>query len=60
MPAYTYVDYVYFNNKNDAPEEHHIQSILKTNTNIDIKSLSKLMYETLKHLPKLFVDRMIK
>ena len=29
MPYYNYGDYVYINNKNDAPEEHHIQSILK-------------------------------
>ena len=59
-PAYTYGDCVYFDNKNDAPEEYHIQSILKTKNNIYITSLSKLMYETLKYLPKLFVDKMIK
>ena len=36
IPAYNYGDYVYLNNENDAPEEHHIQSILKTKTNIFI------------------------
>ena len=60
IPAYTYGDYVYFNNENDAPEEHHIQSILKTKSNIYITLLSKLMDNTLKYLPKLFVDKMIK
>ena len=34
MPAYTYGDYVYINSKNDAPEEHNIQSILKTKSYI--------------------------
>ena len=29
MPAYTYVDYVYINNKKDVLEEPHIQSTLK-------------------------------
>ena len=29
MPAYTYGDYVYKNNKNDAPDEYYIQSILE-------------------------------
>ena len=60
MPAYTCGYYVYFNNKKYAPEEHHIQSILKTKTNIYITSLSKLMDKTLKYLTKLFVDKMIK
>ena len=27
MKAYTYVDYVYFNNIIDAPKEHHNQYI---------------------------------
>ena len=60
MPSYTYGDYVYINNKYDAPEEHHIQSILKTHPDIYITSLSKLMDESLQYLPKLFVDKMIK
>ena len=60
MPAYTYGDYVYFNNKKNAPEEHHIQSILKLKQYIYITSLSKLMDETLIYLPKLFADKMIK
>ena len=60
MTAYTYGDYVYFNNENNAPEEHHIQSILKTKSDIYITLLSKLMDETLKYLRKLFVDKIIK
>ena len=60
MPDYTYGDYVYFNKKINALEEHHIQSILKTKTNIYPALLLKLMDEILKYLPKLFVDIMIK
>ena len=60
MPAYTYGDYVYLNNENDAPKEHHIKSISKTKTNNYITSLSKLMDEILKYLPRLFIDKMIK
>ena len=60
MPSYNYGEYVYFNNEKYAFEEHHIKSILKTKTNIYITSLSKLMDETMKYLPKLFVDKMIK
>ena len=60
IPDYTYGDYVSFNNKNDAPDENHIQSILKTNINIYRTSFSKLMYKKLQYLPKLFVDKMIK
>ena len=60
MPYYTYGDYLYINNENNAPEEHHIQSILKTKSGIYITSLSKLMGETLKYLPSLFVDKIIK
>ena len=60
MPYYPYGDYVYINNKNDEPEKHHIQSILKIKSDIYIPSLSKLMYESLEYLPKLFVDKIIK
>ena len=60
MPYYTYVEYVYINNQQDAPEEHHIQWILKTQLDTYITSLSKLMEELLKNLPNLFVDEMIK
>ena len=60
MPSYTFINHVYINNKNNAPEEHHIQSILKTKLDIYITSLLKLIYEPLKDLPKLFVDKMIK
>ena len=60
MSAYTYGDFVYLNKENNATEEHHIKSIFKTKTNIYITSLSKLMDETLKYLPHLFVDKMIK
>ena len=60
MPSYTYSDYVYINNKNDAPEEHYIQSILKTKSDIYIIYLLKLMDISLKYLPKLLVDKMIK
>ena len=28
MPAYTYGDYVYFNNNIDAPQKHHNKFIL--------------------------------
>ena len=56
MLDYNYDDYVYFNNEKNVPEEHHIQSILKTKTDIYITSLSKFMHEPLKYLLKLFVD----
>ena len=46
--------------ENDAPEEHLIQTILKTKSDIYITSFSKLMDESLKYLPKLSVDKMIK
>ena len=57
---FTYGDYVYINNENNAPEEHHIQSILKTKSDIYITSLQKLMNESLKYLTKLFVGKIIK
>ena len=60
MLYYTYANYVYINNKYDAPEENHINSILKTLPNINIISLSKLIEESLQDLPKLFVDKIIK
>ena len=60
MPSYTYDNYVYINNEYNTPEEHNIQSILKTQSNIYITSLSKFMDESLKYLPKLFVYKMIK
>ena len=60
MPYYTYRDYVYINNEYDEPEEHHIKSILKTQPDIYITSLSKLVDESLQDFPELFVDRMIK
>ena len=45
MPSYTYGEYVYLNNGYDEPEENHFQSILKTQSDIYITSLSKLMDE---------------
>ena len=39
MPYYTSGGYVYINNKYDAPEEYHIQSILNTNQYAYITSL---------------------
>ena len=51
---------MYINNKNDTPGEYHIQSIFKTQPDIYITSLSKLMDESLKYLPELFFDKMIK
>ena len=60
MPSYTYGDYVYINNKNNAPEEHHVQSRLKKQSYIYITSFLKFMDESFKYLPKLFVDKMIK
>ena len=60
MPYSTHGDYVYINNIYDAPEEHHIHSILKTHPDIYITSLSKLMDESFQYLPELFVDKMIK
>ena len=60
MTYYTYGDYVYINNIYDAPEEHHIHSILKTHPYIYITSLSKLMDESLQDLPELSFDIMIK
>ena len=58
MRSYTYGYDVYINNKYDAPEEHHIESISKTNQ--DIYILSKLMDESLQDFPMLFFDKMIK
>ena len=60
MPAYTYGNYVYLNNSIDAPKENHNQLILGQEPNFYITSLSNLMDETLKLLPKLFVNKMIK
>ena len=60
MPSYTYGDYVYINNEYASPEEHNIQSILKTQLDIYIASLLKLMDESLQDLPNLFVDKMKK
>ena len=59
MSYYTYDNYLYIHNKNDATEEHHSQSILKKKSDIYITSLSNLMDESLKYLPTLFVDKMI-
>ena len=60
MPPYTYGYYVYINNKYDAHEENHIQSILKTQSYIYITSLSKLMDKSQQDLPNSFVDKMTK
>ena len=60
MPYYTYGGYVYINNKYDKSEEHYIQSILKTQPDIYIASLSKFIDELLQDLTKVFVDKMIK
>ena len=60
MPAYTYGDYVYFNKNIDAPKEHHNQFILNQEPDFYITSLSNFMDETLKLLPKLFVNKMVK
>ena len=56
MSPYTYVDCLYINYEYDAPEEHHIQPILKTQSDICITSLSKFMDESFQYFPKLFVD----
>ena len=60
MPAYTYGDYVYFNNSTDAPKEHHNQLILNQEPDFYTTSLSNLMDETLTLLTKLFFNKRIK
>ena len=51
MPAYTYGDYLYFNNIIDTPKEHHNHFILNQKPDLYIKSPLT---------PKLFVDETIK
>ena len=48
---YIYRDYVYININYDVPEEHGIQLILKTQSDIYITSLSKLMDESMQYFP---------
>ena len=60
IPSYTYVYCVYINKEYVAPEQHNIQSLFKTPSDMYITSLSKLMDESLQDLPKLFVHEIIK
>ena len=59
MSYYTYGDHVYFNNNIYSHKEHHNQFILNQEPDSYITSLSNLMYETLKLLPSLFVDKIV-
>ena len=59
MPALTYGDYVYFNKNIDTSKENHNHFIWNQNPYFYITSLPKLMNDTFKSLPKLFVDEMI-
>ena len=52
MPAYTYGDYMYFNNSIDAPKEHHNQLTLNQEADFYITSLSKLTDDTFTSLPE--------
>ena len=58
MAAYTYGDYVYFNNRTDTPNKHHNNFILNQIPGMYITPLLKLMDEIFESLPKLFVDIM--
>ena len=60
MPANNYDDYVYFNTIIDATKEHHNQIILNQELDFYTTSLTNLMDDTFKSLPKLFVDIIIK
>ena len=60
MPAYSHGDYVYFNNRIDAPKEHHNKLIFNKELDFYITSLLKLMDDTFTSLPRLFFDIMIK
>ena len=60
MPFYTYGGCVYFNNKIDAPQEHHNKFIFNRELDFYIASLSNFMDETLTLLPELFVNKMVK
>ena len=59
MTAFTYDDYVYFNNNIDAPKEHNNQFILNQELDLYITSLSNFMDGTLTLSPKLFVNKMV-
>ena len=60
MSAYTYGDFVYFNNVTDTPNEHHNNIILNQITYFYMKSPSKLMNDIFESFPKLFVGIMQK
>ena len=59
ITAYTYGDYVYFNNSIDEPKEHHNNFILNQEPDVYMTSLSKFMDDTFTFMPKLFVDKII-
>ena len=59
MLDYTYGDYVYFNKIIDAPKEHHNKLILNQEPSFYITSQPNFMEETLKLLPKAFVNKIV-
>ena len=60
MPAYTYGNYVYFNNLTDTPNEHNNNFILNHVPDFHITSPFKLTYDKFESLPNLSVDKMQK
>ena len=60
IPAYTYGNYVYFNNIIDAPKEYNNNLTFNQKPHFNITSLSKLMDDTFTSSPKRFVDEMKK
>ena len=60
MSAYTYGDYVYFNNMTDTPNEHHNNFTLNQIPDFHITSPFNLMDDVFESLPNLSVDKMQK
>ena len=59
MTAYTFGDYIFFDDIIDVPKEHYNQLALNKETRFYKTSLSNLMDKTLALLPKLFINEMM-
>ena len=59
MEAYTFSDYVHFNNMTDNTKRRHIGFILNQRHDRYIISLLKVTEETFKSFPDLFVKKML-
>ena len=60
MTAYTYADYVYYNNMTEITNKHNNHFISNQIQDMYITRPLKFMDKIFESLPNLFVDRMLK